>query len=151
VALRVGVPVIGVAAVFALWTQLAHGKAITWFTLGIAAVALIAAVGLAQRGREGLAFAANGIAILAVVTSLFLALYPNVMPATDPRFSLTIHNASSSHYTLMVMSWVAVLFTPLVLVYQAWSYWVFRRRIGTQHIPQPVAADASLAGSGTTR
>jgi cytochrome bd ubiquinol oxidase subunit II len=136
-AVRLGVPVIVVAAAFVVWTQLQHGKPLTWVTFGVTAVALIVAVVLAARRWEGWAFAATGVTIVALVASLFIALYPNVMPAQDAQWSLTIHNASSSHYTLMVMTWVAALFTPLVLLYQGWTYWVFRRRIGTQHIPMP--------------
>jgi cytochrome bd ubiquinol oxidase subunit II len=60
-----------------------------------------------------------------------------VMPSKlDPAYTLTVTNASSSPYTLKIMTWVAVIFTPLVLVYQGWTYWVFRRRIGTQDIPE---------------
>ena len=62
--------------------------------------------------------------------TLFTALYPNVMPSsTDPAFSLTIRNASSTDYTLTIMTGVAVIFTPIVLLYQGWTYWVFRRRV----------------------
>jgi cytochrome d ubiquinol oxidase subunit II len=58
------------------------------------------------------------------------------MPSSlDPAWSLTTTNASATEYTLTVMTWVAVFFTPIVLLYQGWTYWVFRRRIGTQHIP----------------
>ncbi len=67
---------------------------------------------------------------------LFLALFPDVMPSTlDPRWSLTVANASSSPYTLKLMTVVAAVFTPLVILYQGWTYWVFRKRIGVQHIP----------------
>lgn len=54
---------------------------------------------------------------------------------TDPLFSLNTTNASSTPYTLTIMTWVAVVFTPVVVAYQAWSFWVFRRRIGTADIP----------------
>jgi cytochrome d ubiquinol oxidase subunit II len=68
--------------------------------------------------------------------TVFLALYPDVMPSTtDPAFSLTTENASSTSYTLTIMTWVAVVFTPIVLLYQGWTYWVFRRRIGRASIP----------------
>jgi cytochrome d ubiquinol oxidase subunit II len=61
------------------------------------------------------------------------------MPSTlNPAWSLTVENAASSAYTLKVMTVVALVFTPLVLLYQGWTYWVFRRRIGVQHIPAPV-------------
>ena len=70
------------------------------------------------------------------MVTLFAALYPDVMPSsTDPAFSLTIANASSTPYTLAVMSWIALCTLPLVLAYQAWTYWVFRKRIGRHSIP----------------
>lgn len=143
IAVRVGAAAIVVAAGFALWTQIQHGKPITWLTWGIAALGLIAAVLAVARRREGWAFLGTGVAIAAVVASLFIALYPNVMPATNDEWSLTIHNAASGHYTLTVMTWVAVLATPFVLLYQGWTYWVFRQRIGTHHIPMPDASDDS--------
>jgi cytochrome d ubiquinol oxidase subunit II len=60
------------------------------------------------------------------------------MPSsTDPAFSLTVENASSTPYTLKVMSWVAVILTPFVIVYQGYTYWVFRRRLSVQDIPEP--------------
>jgi cytochrome d ubiquinol oxidase subunit II len=104
--------------------------------LAVAAVALVASVVAARADRDGWAFAATGLAIAAAVIALFGSLYPNVMPSTtDPAFSLTVDNASSTAYTLRIMTWVAVVMTPVVLAYQAWSYWVFRKRIGRQHIP----------------
>jgi cytochrome bd ubiquinol oxidase subunit II len=147
-AVRVGIPVIVIAAAFALWTQLEHGKGLTWLTFAVAAVALVAAVVLVARRQEGQAFIATAITIVAVVVSLFVALYPNVMPSTNPQWSLTIDNASSSHYTLLVMTWVAVIFTPVVLLYQGWTYWVFRRRIGTQHIPTLAPEPARPGAAG---
>ena len=71
-----------------------------------------------------------------VVVTLFTALYPNVMPSsTNPAYSLTIANASSTASTLAVMSWVALGTLPFVLAYQAWTYWVFRKRVGRHSIP----------------
>jgi len=67
---------------------------------------------------------------------LFGDLWPNVFPSsTSAAFSLTVNNASSPHYTLVVMSWVALIFTPIVLGYQSWSYWVFRKRLTSSDIP----------------
>ncbi len=64
------------------------------------------------------------------VVSLFLALFPDVMPSsTIAAYSLTTTNAASTEYTLTIMTVVAVIFVPLVLGYQAWSYWVFRKRV----------------------
>ncbi|PLW72634.1 cytochrome d ubiquinol oxidase subunit II, partial [Streptomyces sp. DJ] len=107
--------------------------------VAVAVAALLGALAANRAGREGWAFALSGATVAAAVASLFLALFPDVMPSTtDPAWSLTVTNASSSAYTLELMSWVALVFTPLVVGYQAWTYWVFRKRIGTQHIPEPV-------------
>ncbi len=69
------------------------------------------------------------MAVVALVAALFIGLFPNVLPALDPANSLTVTNAASSPYTLTVMTWVAGIFTPVVLAYQAWTYWIFRRRL----------------------
>jgi cytochrome d ubiquinol oxidase subunit II len=101
-----------------------------------AAVALVAAL-LANRLRhEGWAFSFTAVTIVLAVVALFLHLYPNVMPSsTNAAYSLTISNASSTDYTLSVMTVVAVIFTPLVLLYQGWTYWVFRKRISAARVP----------------
>jgi len=123
-------------AVFLIWNQAARGPAWAWAPVLVAAVALVASAAANRLDRDGWAFVATGIAIAAAVLALFGSLFPNVMPSTtDPAFNLTVHNASSTAYTLRVMSWVAVVMTPVVLAYQAWSYWVFRKRISTDHIP----------------
>jgi cytochrome d ubiquinol oxidase subunit II len=70
------------------------------------------------------------------VATYFIVLFPNVMPSsTNPAYNLTIANASSSDYTLKVMTIVALIFTPIVLIYQGWTYWVFRKRLTTNVIP----------------
>ena len=80
--------------------------------------------------RQGWAFVMIGLTIILTVLMFFMILFPRVMiSTTDPAYSLTINNASSSPYTLRVMSIVALVFVPLMLAYQAWSYWVFRQRI----------------------
>ncbi|MGO2050232.1 MAG: cytochrome d ubiquinol oxidase subunit II, partial [Microbacterium sp.] len=79
---------------------------------------------------EGWAFAFGAATTLFAVVTLFAALFPNVLPSTiDPAFSLTIENASSTEYTLQIMTWTALVALPLVLLYQGWTYWVFRKRI----------------------
>jgi cytochrome d ubiquinol oxidase subunit II len=139
-AVWLSVPVTGVLGAFGLWTQLAHGNSWTWIPLAVAVVALLAAVGLMWSGDgEGWAFLATTAVVAAVVIMLFGCLYPNLVPSTiDPAYSLTIYNASSSHYTLTVMTWAAVLVAPVVIGYQAWSYWVFRQRISAHRIPASV-------------
>lgn len=137
---RLAVPALVVCGAFGLWTQLAYGKGWTWIPLGVAALALISVVYTTLRDLERPAFIATTIAIIGASALLFGSLFPNVLPSTtDDAFSLTIHNASSSHYTLVVMTWAAFLVTPIVLVYQGWTYWVFRQRISVEQIPPSVA------------
>lgn len=139
IAARLSVPVVLVGGAFALWTQLAHGKTWTWVLVGVAALALLAVVALTARVREGWAFVCTTVAIIAVVVLLFASLFPDVMPSTtDPAFGLTIENASSSPYTLKVMTWAAVFAAPVVLGYQAWTYWVFRQRVSSDQIPDSI-------------
>jgi cytochrome d ubiquinol oxidase subunit II len=129
-----------VGGLFLLLTQLLYGKPVTWLTVAAAAAGLAVAAVASARGREGWAFVGTGTAIAFAVATLFLALFPHVMPSTlDAANGLTTSNAASSPYTLKIMTIVALTFTPLVMLYQGWTYWVFRRRIGTRHIPGPVA------------
>ena len=136
---------IPLAAIFLAVTQVSHGKPATDVTAAVAAVALIGGAAAALRGREGWAFAGTALTLVLAVATLFGDLWPNVLPSTtSAAYSLTVNNASSAHYTLVVMSWVAVIFTPIVLLYQGWSYWVFRQRLTrldiarTAHTPPPV-------------
>ncbi len=127
-----------VAGAWALWAQLAYSRNTwTWAVVAIAAVSLLAVVFTNAKGREGFAFTFSAVAIVAAVLLIFGSMYPNVMPAHDPANSLTIDNASSSDYTLTIMTWVAVALVPVVLLYQSWTYWVFRKRLSTKHIPAP--------------
>lgn len=123
-------------AAYLLWNQLERGKSWTWVTLVTTALLLVFALFASAKKKELLSFLGVGLAIVFATICLFGSLYPNVMPSTtSDAFSLTINNASSTHYTLMVMSVVAVAMTPVVLIYQGWSYWIFRKRIGVKHIP----------------
>jgi cytochrome d ubiquinol oxidase subunit II len=134
-ALRVGLVAAVLAVLFLLWTQVDNGDGTSLVALVVAVAALIVALMANQAGREGWAFALSGVTIVATVAMLFLTLFPNVMPSTlDADWSLTVTNASSSPYTLKIMTWLAAIATPVVLLYQGWTYWVFRKRIGTQHL-----------------
>lgn len=134
-AARSGIVTIVVAAAFLVWTGLAFGTFWFWILAAVAAVALIGGWLANARGAEGLAFGLLAITVAAAVLALFAALFPDVMPASnDPANSLTIENASSSTYTLTVMSWTALIFLPLVLAYQGWTYWVFRKRVSRASI-----------------
>jgi cytochrome bd ubiquinol oxidase subunit II len=133
-------PVIVLAGGFGLWTQLAHGKDWTWLALAAAVVALLTAVVLMwARRREGWAFFSTVVVVAAVAVLLFGSLYPNLLPSTlNPEWSVTIYNGSSTPYTLRIMTWASLTLLPLVLAYQAWTYWVFRRRITADEIPASV-------------
>ncbi|WP_236790194.1 cytochrome d ubiquinol oxidase subunit II [Amycolatopsis sp. GM8] len=116
--------------------QLRGGSLWTLVTLAISVAAAVFAWLRLVTDRDGQAFAAFGVTIAAAVVTLFGVLYPDVLPSTvDPANSLTIANAASSHYTLEVMSWVGAFGAPAVLIYQGWTYWVFRKRISTAQIP----------------
>ncbi|BBZ28426.1 cytochrome D ubiquinol oxidase subunit II [Mycolicibacterium madagascariense] len=137
---RLALPVTVVVAGFGTWTQLAHGKDWTWWVLGVAIVAQAsAAAAVWGRIGDGITFACTSAVVAAAVVLLFGALYPNLVPSTlNPNWSLTIHDASSSPYTLRIMTWAALIFAPLVMCYQGWTYWVFRQRISADRIPAPV-------------
>jgi len=83
-----------------------------------------------RKNMNGWAFVTAAITIAVIVITLFMILYPRVMVSSlDEAWSLTIFNASSSDYTLRIMTVVALIFVPVVLLYQGWSYWVFRKRL----------------------
>ncbi|MGW3913496.1 cytochrome d ubiquinol oxidase subunit II [Streptomyces sp. NPDC005070] len=139
-ALRVGLAAAVLALAFLIWTQIDNGDGASLAALIVAVVALVAALAMVNVGREGWAFILSGLTIVAAVAMLFLSLFPDVMPSSlNEDWSLTVTNASSSHYTLTIMTWCAVIATPIVLLYQSWTYWVFRKRIGTHHIAVDVS------------
>lgn len=132
---RLGLVAVAVAVAFLAWTHFSYGTGLSGLVAAAAGLALVGAWIANQRGREGWAFIGTFVAIALTVASLFIALFPDVMPSSlRDAWSLTTHNASSTHYTLTIMTWAAAIFTPLVLLYQGWTYWVFRKRIGTRHI-----------------
>ena len=136
---RLSVVSLLVAAVWAVWAQLAFSaNTFSWLPLVVAAIALVGVVLATRARREGWAFTLNAVAIAAAVALIFAVMYPNVMPSSlDPRFSLTIANASSTQATLTVMSVIALVLVPVVLAYQGWTYWVFRQRLTAAHIGAP--------------
>lgn len=134
------VPATALVAAFGVWTQLSYGKQWTWAVLGVAVVAQLAAVVLVwRRISDGWAFLFAAVVVTSVVVLLFGSLYPNLVPSTiDNAYSVTIFNASSTPYTLKIMTWVTAIFAPLTIVYQAWTYWVFRQRISADRIPPSI-------------
>ncbi|TJY70765.1 cytochrome d ubiquinol oxidase subunit II [Arthrobacter sp. CAU 1506] len=123
-------------AAWAAVLVLRNGKAVTVVTLLIAAIGAVAAWLLAKAGRDGLSFTGLGIFLVAGTVTIFTAVFPTVLPSTiNEAFNLTVDSASSSDYTLGVMSVVALFGIPAVLVYQGYTYWVFRKRVSSSAIP----------------
>ncbi|WP_374975302.1 cytochrome d ubiquinol oxidase subunit II [Microbacterium trichothecenolyticum] len=146
---RAGLLTIVVAAAFLAWTVvMAFSESrdfamVTAILSAVAAVLLIASWISNARGREGWAFGFGAFTIVTAVLAVWFALFPFVLPSTgDPAGSLTIENASSTDYTLTIMSWAALVFLPLVLAYQGWTYWVFRKRVTRSRIEKAAAAAA---------
>jgi cytochrome d ubiquinol oxidase subunit II len=124
----VAVPLV---AGFGIWTHLQATNGVLPGPAEVAAFLLVIGAAWAVRdGHSGWAFAATTAAIGATVATLFIRLYPNVMvSSTNPAYNLTVKGTASANYTLEVMTVIAVLFTPLVIAYQAWNYHVFHARI----------------------
>ncbi|MDO5750802.1 MAG: cytochrome d ubiquinol oxidase subunit II [Rothia sp. (in: high G+C Gram-positive bacteria)] len=113
------------------------GNGFSWIFTVLAVIALVWAWISARGGREGRAFSGMALFVAFGTLAIFMALFPNVLPSTiDPAYSLTISNASGSEYTLGVMTWVGLGGLPFVLAYQTWTFWVFRKRLHVDHIPE---------------
>ncbi len=142
-----------VGAAFLVWTLVVAGdvndKGVVPGILPVvvAAVAAVASVVLLRAGNEAWAFVATAMTIAAAVVTLFVSLYPRVL-VSDPNFenSLTVENASSAHYSLVVMTVVAAVLLPVVVLYQAWTYHVFRARLGGEEAGSPVDLLAPKSG-----
>jgi cytochrome bd ubiquinol oxidase subunit II len=138
---RLAVPAAALGAVYVAWTVAMaidrNDKDLFPPVLpaAVAIVALALAVVFVLRGRNRHAFTMTALGIVAAVATLFTSLYPRVM-VSSPDFgnSLTVEGAASSHYALAVMSVVAVISVPVVLLYQGWTYYVFRHRVGDEPV-----------------
>ena len=135
VARRVAPVTLVVVTAFLGWTYLSarstHHAGLVPPFLPVVGICVLASVGWLVRERlEGWAFIATALSILAFFTTLLLNLYPNVLVSSiNSVFNLTIVQSASHPYTLTVMSWVALIFTPVVLLYQSWTYWIFKKRV----------------------
>jgi cytochrome d ubiquinol oxidase subunit II len=130
---RLGWPSLVLVVAYATWTVSISGGGL-WRALAAAVpvVAVMAAVVLIRAGREGASFAATAVTIGGTLAALFANLYPNVMvSSTTKANNLTVAGTASGDYALKVMTVVAGVMLPVVLLYQGWSYWVFRARIHT--------------------
>ncbi|MEP7034806.1 MAG: cytochrome d ubiquinol oxidase subunit II [Dermatophilaceae bacterium] len=151
-------PVAGLAVlIFAVWTHIVSGRGVIpnlfQFT---AVIAVIASAWLLRERATGWSFAATSVAISSTILALFVDLYPRVMvSSTNPAYSLTIQNTASGTYALKVMTVVTVILFPTVLVYQGWTYHVFRARVSTDTFSgsgKPVPAPRTApGGAGSMR
>ena len=137
--LKLGAIATVLTVTFLIWTLILvkFDTAVTILAVAVA-FSWLTALGANLKGREGYSFVFSSLTLGLTVVTLFSALYPNVMPSSlSPEATLDIFNASSTPYTLKVMTYVAVALTPIVLVYQGWTYWVFRKRVSADQIPSP--------------
>lgn len=132
--------------------QLQSGSVITWVLVVFAVVAVVFGWLSAKAGSEGYAFIGIAAFLVAGASSIFAAVYPVVLPSTiDEAFNLTISNAASGEYTLSVMTVVTAFGLPLVLLYQGYTYWVFRKRLSEKHIPEAHAVKPAVAPVSSAR
>jgi cytochrome bd ubiquinol oxidase subunit II len=131
---------------FIIWTHVTAGRAFWLNVIELAGIlAVLAAVWLVYDHREGFAFAATAVTTACCIITIFADLYPNVMvSSTNSAYNLTVHNTASGAYSLKIMTVVVIILLPVVLAYQTWTYYVFRRRVSKQEF-QPPAPPAGAA------
>jgi len=147
VARMLALPAAAVVGAFAVWTVAVatdrndKGVFPPVLPAALAIVALLLAAVLVRRGTTGRAFVATALGAVLTVATLFTSLYPRVM-VSSPDFgnSLTVSNAASSHYALVAITVVALILTPLVLLYQGWTYYVLRARLAGEEVVSPAEA-----------
>ena len=144
---RIGLGVIGGGGAWLLWSNLAYGTgAPGWILALVAAGGLVLAWYMVRIDRDGWAFVGTAVATAVIAIGIFLRMFPDLgfdnSGASQP---LNIVTASASPMTLGIMTWTAVFFIPIVLAYQAWTYWVFRRRLSTKNIPDDHPEPAPIA------
>ena len=135
---KLGVSMIVVTVIWVIIAFLTTGlfdKSINFFLCGLTAVTMILSVFLGIKKKFGWSFLMIGLAIAFATFAVFISLFPNIMISTlDPSYSLTIYNASSSAYTLRLMTIIAFTLVPVVLAYQAWSFYIYRKRVTKETI-----------------
>ncbi|MCC6496009.1 MAG: cytochrome d ubiquinol oxidase subunit II [Propionibacteriaceae bacterium] len=148
-AAKVGLVSIGLGAIFLVSQNLIHPTGVLgWVLLVLSAAGLASAWWFNSKDRDGIAFASTAAAVLFVAVGIFLTMWPGLGFAAvgGGESPLNAFNASSSEMTLTLMTIAAVIFVPIVLAYQSWTYWVFRRRLGVENMPDDQPAEPALAG-----
>jgi len=139
---RAGVVAAVLVIAFLWWAQALRGDTASVIVAAAAVVAFAAGLVANRVRREGWAFIGTALAVGLAAASLFAAMFPAVMPSTlDPGSTLTTVDAASTPYTLKILTIIVAIFMPLVLLYQGWTYWVFRKRVTVE----PVAVSASAS------
>jgi cytochrome bd ubiquinol oxidase subunit II len=135
---------------FIIWTHVTYTSKFFLNPVELLAVlAVLAAVWLVYDHRPGFAFAATTVTIASCILAIFVGLYPNVMvSSTSAANNLTVHNTASGQYSLKVMTVVVIIFLPIVLAYQTWTYYVFRRRVSRQEFLPPAEREVAPSGRG---
>lgn len=151
---KVGWVTVALTAIFVLWQNIAYPaksefgdfSVLAWIVGVLSVVALVAAVFMVMKDRDGWAFICTGLSIVTLFVGIFLKIYGNIGFAQDETVAvgdrLNMITAASSETTLTIMTIAAGIFVPIVLAYQAWSYWVFHKRISTKSIPDDVSPAA---------
>ena len=149
---RIGLVAIVVNIAWAIWTLVViGGGTVPQPTQIFGVIAVVFAALLSRTDNDGWAFVSSGFGIAAAIGEIFIALYPNVMvSSTNATYNLTVNNVASGHYALFVMTLVAVVFFPIVLLYQGWSFHVFRHRVSAPPAaPAEPPGDAGQAATST--
>lgn len=156
-ALRSGVVTVVLLAVFVAWQNLAYpavitltqpalsfdGSLIAWGCAALSVLTLLSALWVTRLGREGWALILTGASIVTLFLGVFTRMFGTLGFIQDPQRPLNIASAAASETTLTLMSWAALAFMPIILIYQGWSYWVFRKRISAKHIPAAIKEPSS--------
>ncbi len=140
-AAKLGVGALVLLGALTIWTTAAYGKGvISWIITALSILGIVLALFMNSKDREGWAFFGTVVSIATMVSGMFVAMWPNVVPALTPGNDLSIQAAASTSYTLQIMTVATVIFLPVVLAYQAWTFWVFRKRLSTKNLPTPTPA-----------
>ncbi len=141
---KIGLGAIVGGAIYLVWANLAYGIGLVgWLLTVVAAVGLIASWFAMSKGRDGWAFTSTTVAILAVAVWIFVRMWPTLgFINSGVGLPLDRVTAASTELTLTIMTGAAIVFVPIVLAYQGWSVWVFRKRLSTKNIPDDVVTAA---------
>lgn len=138
-AAKLGIGALVLIGAFSIWMAAGYGKGgLSWAFVVIALGGLLLALYMNGKGSEGKAFAGTCLTILATVGGMFITMWPNVVPALTPGNDMTMYDAASTQYTLTIMTISTVIILPVIMAYQAWTLWVFRKRLSTKNIPSAV-------------